>query len=57
MIAKDHSAGGVIFISGVKFDLSDDLVPLLYDHSQTNVSIPVIHVKRSVADFLFGRLA
>ena len=56
MIAKDHSAGGVIFTSGVKFDESDDLVPLLYDQSQTNVSIPVIHVKRSVADFLFRKI-
>ena len=53
MIAKDHSAAGVIFTSGVKFDERNNLIPLRYDQSQTNVSIPVIHVKREVADLLF----
>ena len=53
MIAKDHSAAGVIFTSGVKFDKSDNLIPLRYDQSQTNVTIPVIHITREVADLLF----
>ncbi|SVA74204.1 uncharacterized protein METZ01_LOCUS127058 [marine metagenome] len=52
MIAKDHSVAGVIFTSGSKFDESDALIPLRYDQSQINVSIPVIHVKREVADLL-----
>ncbi len=52
MIAKDHSAAGVIFTTGSKFDESDILIPLRYDQSQINVSIPVIHVKREVADLL-----
>ena len=30
MIAKDHSAAGVIFTSGLKFDESDNLIPLRY---------------------------
>ena len=53
MIAKDHSAAGVIFTSGVKFDKSDNLIPLRNDQSQTNVTIPVIHITREVADLLF----
>ena len=53
MIAKDHFAAGVIFTSGVKFDKSDNLIPLRYDQSQTNVTIPVIHITREVADLLF----
>jgi len=52
MIAKDHSVAGVIFTSGSKFDESDALIPLRYDQGQINVSIPVIHVKREVADLL-----
>ena len=52
MIAKDHSAAGVIFTSGSKFDESDTLIPLRYDQSQINVSVPVIHIKREVADLI-----
>jgi len=52
MIAKDHSAAGVIFTSGFNFDESDILIPLRYEQSQINVSIPVIHVKREVANLL-----
>ena len=55
MIAKDHSAAGVVFTSGSKFDESDTLIPLRYDQSQINVSIPVIHVKREVADLILNK--
>jgi hypothetical protein len=39
-------------VSGVTFDENDDLIELYYDQSQTGSGIPVLHIKRSVADIL-----
>jgi hypothetical protein len=50
LIARDKGAAGVIFISGKKFDAGDDLVPMYFDKTQSNAGLPVIHIKRSVAD-------
>jgi aminopeptidase YwaD len=50
MIAQDNGAAGVIFISGEKLDKDDELLPLSYDRSPAASGIPVIHLKRSIAD-------
>ena len=48
--AKDNSAAGVIFVSGENFDNHDSLIPLSYDNSQQDLGIPIIHIKRDVAN-------
>jgi len=50
LVAKDNGAAGVIFISGGKLDAKDELIPLIHDPNQTDAGIPVIHIKRHVAD-------
>ena len=48
--AKDNNAAGVIFVSGKEFDSEDNLINLNYEQSQQDIGIPVIHIKRNVAD-------
>jgi hypothetical protein len=50
IIARDNGAAGVIFVSGKKFDSGDELTQMSFDKTQSNAGIPVIHVKRAVAD-------
>jgi aminopeptidase YwaD len=50
ILARDKGAAGVIFVSGKKFDAKDELVPMYFDKTQSTAGIPVIHVKRSLAD-------
>ncbi len=52
LVAKDHGATGVIFVSGEKFDKEDQLIELIYDKSMSNAGIPVIHIKRALADLI-----
>ena len=55
MIAKDHGAKGVIFVSGEIYNKKDELVSLNYDKTSGNSGIPVIHIKRSVANKLLEK--
>ena len=48
--AKDNSAAGVIFVSGENFDNDDSLISLSYDQSQQDLGIPIIHIKRDLAN-------
>lgn len=48
--AKDKGAKGVLFVSGVEFDKKDDLLKLTYDKTQATSGLPVLHIKRNVAD-------
>lgn len=48
MVAKDKGAGGVLLVSGYSFDPSDDFEPL--SPNDNNVGIPVIRIKREIAD-------
>lgn len=48
--ARDHEAAGVIFTSGPEFDSDDKLVSLYYDKTHSSAGLPVLNVKRSVAD-------
>ena len=50
LVARDHGAAGILFLSGPEFDETDELIPLVYDQSQSGSAIYAIHIKRSVAD-------
>ncbi|MBE0639035.1 MAG: M28 family peptidase [Bacteroidales bacterium] len=50
MIAQDHGAAGVIFVSGEQLDSEDNLLKLTYDKSPATSGIPVIQIKRKVID-------
>jgi hypothetical protein len=50
--AKDLGAAGVIFVSGNNFDPMDEL--LVPDKPEGNINIPVIHIKREIANKLLG---
>jgi peptidase M28-like protein/PDZ domain-containing protein len=52
LIAKDHGAAGVFVVSGPSIEPKDKLVKLYYDKTQSNAGIPVINIKRGVADTL-----
>jgi aminopeptidase YwaD len=53
LTARDKGAVGVIFVSGVRFDEKDQLVSLNYDKTQANAGLPVIDIKRTLADKIF----
>jgi len=50
MVARDHGAAGVIFVNGGKFDQEDELMDLRFDRNFSQGTLPVLHVKREVAD-------
>ena len=50
LVARDHGAAGILFLSGPEFEETDELIPLVYDQSQSGSAIHAIHIKRSVAD-------
>ena len=52
MIARDHGAAGVLFVAGEEFDSKDELVDLSFDQSESTAGLPVLHIKRTVADLL-----
>ncbi|MFC2114227.1 M20/M25/M40 family metallo-hydrolase [Bacteroidota bacterium] len=55
LTAKDHGAVGVIFVYGPQQNKSDDLIDLQYDKVESTAGIPVIQVKRSLADPLLAK--
>lgn len=50
LLASDHGAAGVVFVSGSSFDPKDQLVEL--KGKQHPLSIPVVHMSRNAADQL-----
>ena len=50
IVAKDNEAAGVIFISSSNFDQEDKLIKLSYDQSQNDIGIPIIHIRRNIAN-------
>lgn len=50
--AKDHGAAGVLFVSGEQFDKEDKLIEL--SKAEGEVGIPVIHIKRKVANTIIN---
>ncbi len=57
MIATDFGASGVLFVSGIKLDEQDELLPLIYDQVPSSAEIPVIHITRKVANQLLKNSA
>lgn len=50
LTAKEKGAAGIIFVSGVKFDKRDQLIKMVADQTESNLGIPALHVKRTVAN-------
>ena len=50
LTAKDNGAAGVLLVSGFEFDKKDQLTKLEKDQTESNLGIPVFHIKRDVAD-------
>ncbi|MEI6901043.1 MAG: M20/M25/M40 family metallo-hydrolase, partial [Bacteroidota bacterium] len=48
----DHGAAGVLVISPVALDKDDKLIQLSTDNNDVTSGIPVIHIKRSIANLL-----
>ncbi|MFZ5516830.1 MAG: M20/M25/M40 family metallo-hydrolase [Candidatus Zhuqueibacterota bacterium] len=54
IVAKDKGCAGVLFVSGEKYDPKDELTTLYYEQGKSSVGMPVLHVKRNIADSLFA---
>ena len=50
LTAKDKGAAGVLFVSGPAFSEKDELVSLYFDKSLSGSGIPLINIKRGIAD-------
>ena len=50
LVARDHGAAGVIFVSGGKFEAEDELIDLLIERNLSQATLPVLHIKRDLAD-------
>jgi len=50
LAAKDKGAAGVLLVTGVVWDKNDELANLSYDKSKSGSGIPVIHIKRELAN-------
>ena len=50
LVARDHGAAGVIFLSGSKFDAKDELIDLRIERNLSQATLPVLHIKRELAD-------
>ncbi len=55
LIARDHGAAGAIFVSGNKFDAKDELMGLRIDRNFSLAALPVLHVKRDLANQLLAK--
>jgi aminopeptidase YwaD len=55
IMARDKGAAGVLMVSGKSFDEKDNLAGMFFDKSQSNVGLPVIHIKRPVADQILAK--
>ncbi|NQV14074.1 M20/M25/M40 family metallo-hydrolase [bacterium] len=54
LLARDSGAQGVVFVSGSKFDAKDELMDLHIERNFSQAALPVIHVKRELADQLLS---
>lgn len=53
IVAKDHGAAGVIFVSGKDYSPNDELTTLSFGKRESTAGLPVIHIRRRVADYIF----
>lgn len=50
LTARDNGAAGILFVSGEQFDAEDKLSGLSFERRETSVGLPVVHIKRGLAD-------
>ena len=50
LTALKYEAAGVLFVSGMEFDKKDNLEELKYGRGNAQMQIPVIHIKRQLAN-------
>jgi hypothetical protein len=55
LTAKDKGALGVLFVTTALYDKNDELISLGYDKSKSGSGIPVINIKRSVANTILAK--
>jgi len=48
--AKDKGAAGILFVNGAVYDKEDKLTGLNFDKTRSNAGLPIIHIKRELAD-------
>jgi aminopeptidase YwaD len=54
--ARDKGAAGVIFVNGKEFSEEDELIPISYEQSATDIKMPIVHAKRSTIDNILAEL-
>ncbi len=54
LVARDNGAQGVLFVSGNKFDEEDELIDLHIERNLSQATLPVLHIKREIADQLLS---
>lgn len=50
LVARDHGAGGVLVVTPAALDKDDKLIPLRSENNDVTSGIPVINIKRELAD-------
>ncbi len=55
LTAKDKGAAGVVFVSAVKLDEKDELVPLKMGRADVKCGLPVLQVSREVANRIMAK--
>ncbi|MFN8255764.1 MAG: M28 family peptidase [Bacteroidales bacterium] len=55
LTAKDKGAAGVIFVSAVKLDEKDELIPLIMGRADAKSGLPVLQVKREIANKILAK--
>lgn len=55
LVARDQGAAGLLVVSGVELDKEDQLMRLQYDQVESSAGLPIIHLKRTVADKLLAK--
>jgi aminopeptidase YwaD len=48
--AQDKGAAGILFVAGVNLNKKDELLSLTFDKSESRTEIPVINIRRSIAN-------
>lgn len=54
LLATDKGAAGVIFVTPLEMDKSDELMPLNYDKSPAIAGIPVVNITRRMMDTIIN---
>jgi len=52
LTAKDKGAAGVLLVTPEAMDEKDELVPMTFDKSASDAGLPVIHIRRELADVI-----